>query len=1204
MTRRLLAAAASLAPLILAAGAAHAQVEITSGVTTPLVTATSATGLPSTADISSSGSVGLTTPGVAVTVNSSTTVTNEGEIGATDVNGATGVQLVGGNTGSFTSTGTILITESYTAATDNNNGLLTGVYAEGTDRIGIQVVGPGSFNGGITTTGAVTVHGNDSYGVDFEAPITGSFLMQTVSPTTFTSSTTVTVTNGSINVLGNGSIGLYMAPTGGVGGNMQIGTITANGGQDANGVGTQGAVINGTVGGVINVSGTVSATGYRTTARSTDSTIEATYTAQELQQSGSAMTIGGTVNGGVIISTPPLILSTTNPDLDGNGVPDAQQPPGEIVVYGQAPALVIGVGTQNAYLGVVGAGNGITVPGSGGTMIIGGANTYGLVIQGSVIGEGVFDPITTPGIIGTVPGNVISGTAMQIGTGNGSYTATIAGGILNTGLIEGEAYQANATAIHFIAGGVTPQIVNDGSIFATSLQVTTTAGTSGYSPVNVYGILMDAGANVTSIVNNSTIEANITGTGGAGATEVGAIIDRSGNLSNITNTGTILAQADQTELGQQMPVGQVVAIDMSRGTGPQTLNQSTNPNLPPSAAYVQTTTYTVGQYVNYQNQVYEALTTVSTAQDPVDYPTLWRPVGALTPSIIGNIYFGSGGTTMTINSGTVTSSIINLGAGANTLTIAGGTPVPGGSASCTGVTCAEVYGAIEVAPYNAASAAVGFTDSASLTAMGSGQLTININNGTLTDLNPNKINATSLNIGANGMLIVSADPVNHTNTEFFTSGASSFAQGAQIGINLLSLPSSFQQVYTILQTTGSGTLTAGTFAANAVGNAPFLFYANAAYVPASGGAPAAIDLTVTRKTAAELGFNTAEGNALDAVLAAAPQNAAIQSALLAQTTQSGLKAVYDQLLPNQGQGLFDALNSAAESVSSMISTPPDNGQRVGGSSLWLQEVNEQVNRTGIDSPGSYTKLVGIVGGWEHMGVAGGALGMTLAYYNDSEIPTASQGGSGVVGNLVEASLYYRRSMGNFTFAARGGIGGAFFDSDREFLAPGTTLNAAAHYSALFYDGHVGVSYKQSIIGRFYIRPELSADYLGMDFGAYTETGGGPGFDLAVASQNDSQLTGAADLAIGRSWGQEAWLQSEVRLGVREVLVDSLGDTVATFSGGSPFYVTPDNEAGGWATIGFSLRAGSPSSYFALEGEGDFRNGEQIYDVRIAGRTMF
>jgi hypothetical protein len=1210
MTRKLLAAAVSLAPLAFVAGAASAQVEITTSTTTPVATATASSGSPSGIDISSSGSVGLTVPGVAVTVNSSNVLTNEGEIGATDINGATGVQLVGGNTGSFTNTGTVLITESYAANTDTNDGLLDGVYAQGDNRIGIQVIGPGSFNGGITTTGAVTVHGNggngtQSIGVDIEAPITGSFIMQTVSPTTYTSSTTVTVTDGSITTLGDNSIGLYIAPSGGVGGNMQITSISASGGNGsqgagftgATGPGAEGAVINGTVGGTINISGAVTSTGYRTTARSTDPTIEALYTAQELQQGGSAVIIGGQVQQGVIISSPPLILSTTtNSDLDSNGVPDSQQTAGSVTTYGSAPAMVIGQSGLNAYLGVVPAGNGETQT-AGDGKISAAAGAYGLIVQGSIVGDGVFDPVTTPNV-----GGPISATGLQIGTGDttGTYTAVIAGGIWSDGLIEGEAYQASATAIHFTAGGQTPLIDNEGSISAISEQVTTTLGASGYSPVNVYGILIDKGANVASIVNNSSITADIVGSGGAGATEVGAIVDRSGTLTSVTNTGSIVAEATQTVLGQPMPIGATVAIDMSAGTTPQTLLQQTFPNLPTSAAYSQTTTYTVGQYVSYENVVYEALTTVSTAQDPLDYPSLWRPVGALSPSIVGNIYFGSGGATLTVNSGTIVSSVINLGTGQNTINVEGANN--GGGGTCTGIACAEVSGAIEEAPANVAG---GFTSTAALQAMGSpGGLTINVDNGTLTDLNPNKIYASSVNVGANGQLIVSADPRGGSNTEFLTSGASTFAQGAQLGISLVSIPTTTSQTYVILQTTGSGTLSAGTFATNSVGNAPFLYYANATVVPATTpGGPASIDLTVTQKTPAQLGFNTAEGNALQAVLDAAPQNAAIQSALLTQTTQSGLRSVYDQLLPNQGQGLFDALDAAAQSVSNLTSAPPDNGNRVAGTSLWLQEVNEQVSRSGIDSPGSYSKLVGVVAGWEHLGLAGGAVGMTLGYMNDGEVPTAAQLGSGVVGNLVEASLYYRRSIGGFTVSARGGFGGAFFSSDRLFLASGTTLAARANFDGYFYDGHVAVSYQQKI-GHFYVRPELSADYLDMYTEGYSETGGGPGFDLSVGSQNDSRLTGSAILAVGRAWGQQAWFQSELRFGIKEVLEGTVGDTEASFSGGSPFELTPDNDDGGWATVGFSLRAGSPNSYFALEGDADFRNGEQRYDLRIAGRSIF
>ena len=45
-------------------------------------------------------------------------------------------------------------------------------------------------------------------------------------------------------------------------------------------------------------------------------------------------------------------------------------------------------------------------------------------------------------------------------------------------------------------------------------------------------------------------------------------------------------------------------------------------------------------------------------------------------------------------------------------------------------------------------------------------------------------------------------------------------------------------------------------------------------------------------------------------------------------------------------------------------------------------------------------------------------------------------------------------------------------------------------------------------------------------------------------------------------------------------------------------------SGGWVTAGFSLKSGTQFSYVALEGDADFRHGEQRYDLRVAGRSMF
>jgi predicted ribosomally synthesized peptide with SipW-like signal peptide len=653
-----------------------------------------------------------------------------------------------------------------------------------------------------------------------------------------------------------------------------------------------------------------------------------------------------------------------------------------------------------------------------------------------------------------------------------------------------------------------------------------------------------------------------------------------------------------------MPIT-ATAIDISAGTAPQTITQSltTNATVTGSAAYNNTISYSQGQIVNYNGLVYQATTSAGVAVDPLNYPAYWRQIGALTPFINGSVLYGSGGGNLTVTAGSVTGAIINLGSGSgNSLTVNG---VAGAAANLTSVT-----GAIEeVGPSLARMQVLG---TASLAGGGNGTLTINVNNGTLTDTNPNVERVNSVNIGANGVLEVAVDPAHGLNTQFITSGASTFAQGSQIGVTLLSIPTSLSQTYTVLQTTGAGTLSAGTFSNTALSNAPWLFNATASYEPAAAaGDPSAIELTVTRKTAAQIGFNPAEAAALDAVLAAAPANTVIQTALLSQNTASGLKSVYDQLLPSQGQGLFDSLDAAAQAIGSMTSTSPGPASRVAGTSLWLQEVNERVDRTGTSSEGSNSKLFGIVTGYELMGSGGGAAGVTLAYFNASEQDKALQIGAGVVASMVEAGAYYRRSVGHFIVSARAAIGYASFSDNRVFVTSTTINNSttgaelAAHSSwdGLFYDGHFSSAYEQPL-GRFYARPEVSVDFLQLDEGSHGDSGGGNAFDLNVASRNSNRLSGQAILVVGREWGHAAWLRTEFRGGYREILSGSVGDTVASFNGGNPFTLAPDNDKGGWMTAGFAIKGGSQYSYLALEGDIDFRAGEQRYDVRIAGRSIF
>jgi hypothetical protein len=108
----------------------------------------------------------------------------------------------------------------------------------------------------------------------------------------------------------------------------------------------------------------------------------------------------------------------------------------------------------------------------------------------------------------------------------------------------------------------------------------------------------------------------------------------------------------------------------------------------------------------------------------------------------------------------------------------------------------------------------------------------------------------------------------------------------------------------------------------------------------------------------------------------------------------------------------------------------------------------------------------------------------------------------------------------------------------------------------------------------------------------------------VGPQSDTQFTGQALMVLGRQWGRQAWFRAEVRGGYREVIDGQVGEIDANFMDGTPFVVAGDPDRGGWMTVGFSLKSGSEFSYLALEGDADLRKGQQRYDLRVAGKSVF
>jgi hypothetical protein len=424
---------------------AAAETVISTAVTSPVLTGTAGDDLR----ISSTGSV-KPTGGAAVTINSNDSVKNEGTIAIKGANGSTGILANTNLAGDITNTGTITIDEDFTPTDSDSDGDLDGPFAQGNGRFGIHVLGGGIYTGNINNSGTITVEGNQSAGIAIDSALTGSL-----------------TSTGKINVLGNDSVGIR---TGAVSGDVVIGNASTTTAQGSNAV---GVLLGGDIGGSLVIQGTVSSTGYRSTTAPTD---VSKLDADDLLQGGSAVVVGGSVAGGILLDA------------------KTGETAAAVTSFGAAPAIVIGSATQDINIGAVASSSA----------------GHGIVIKGAVGGFGIYSGVTATGLS-------IGGTG---------HAVNVAGGMTVLGTISADSLDSSATGIHIGAGASVPQIVVGGTVSAKG------GGTTGSA---AQAIVIDAGATVSTISNGGTIVATRSGDTGTAA----AIVDHSGTLSLVQNNGQI-----------------------------------------------------------------------------------------------------------------------------------------------------------------------------------------------------------------------------------------------------------------------------------------------------------------------------------------------------------------------------------------------------------------------------------------------------------------------------------------------------------------------------------------------------------------------------------------------------------------------------------------------------------------------------------------
>ena len=1070
--------------------------------------------------------------------------------------GATGVTLDSNNNVTIDNGGVI-------ASTDTDN--TTGILVQGGN------TGSVTNNGTINLLSSFTPSTNSQTGLQDGAfsSGTGRFGIRVVGPGVFTGD----ITNGggaSITVEGNNSFGISIE-TGLNGSLVDSGTVTVLGDQtvgvnvagavsgsvstsaaiSATGVGAQGLVTSAPIAGSLTIGASVTSSAYRSTTAPTNATALSDLTATQVQQGGSPVVVGSNVLGGITVS---------GPITSGSGSTATTTAAASITEFGSAPAIRIGA-----------AGQAVTI---GNTS----ADPFGLVIAGSVSAAGVYEQKTTPNLPGPVPA-----TALLLGAGG---AVNLSGGVHVTGSVAATALDAQATAIEFGSGTTAALLANDNTITAA---VTADKGAS------VEGVLIDAGANVGAINNTGSISATITdsvSTNGAAA----AIDDRSGSVTSIHNTGQIIAALVPTDTSFVL-TGPTTAINVANSLNGVTITQT--PSLtfggtpgPHFTGSISGTTLTVSAVAAGTLAVGETL--------------YGSGLTAATTIVSEGTGTGAAGTYVVSNSQTVSSEALSAAGPVPSITgdILLGASTPA-SPNSLDIETGSMKGALSelVTAVNPATGATVSTDR---------NFNFTINNATVDLTRAELHQVTSLNIGSGAVITAAVDPtfaIGAANpTPIFDTtvhagqggpdGVAIFAGGAQVGISLDALQTAPVAKYVFVQTSGApGSLSVGNLNQALLANAPFLYTASTSADSAN------LYVTVSLKSAQQLGLNASGTAAFSAVFNALEHDSRLADAIIQPTTQAGFLSLYNQLLPDQGLGTFEALEAATQKIANLTGQTPDAGTRIAGGSAWLQEVNETVKRSNGTTLGETDKVFGLVSGYEKMGAGGGAAGVTLAYLNIQDLGVFEPIGGRLVTQLLEAGAYYRRAWGGLRFSVRAAGGYAWFDEHREFVTTGVSEISGGRWNGYFGDAHAGLAY-EARLGRFYFRPELSADYLYLNENAHADAGAGPGFDLSIAQRVSDRMTASAIMAFGTQYGHDAWFRPEIFGGYREVVMGNLASTTAVFAGGLPFTLSPGDTKGGWLTAGFALKAGTPLSYVALVGETDLRRDEQRYDVYLSGRAMF
>jgi hypothetical protein len=531
----------------------------------------------------------------------------------------------------------------------------------------------------------------------------------------------------------------------------------------------------------------------------------------------------------------------------------------------------------------------------------------------------------------------------------------------------------------------------------------------------------------------------------------------------------------------------------------------------------------------------------------------------------GDIRFGSGNDTADIQSGFIDGDIY-FGDGADTLTVSGG---------------GAIIGSLH--------------DS-------DGQLTITVNDGQLELRNNEAVQLTEATFNDGSRLIFEVGSLDQDSRFINASGTVTFNEGATITASLDGLIGEGAEFIV---------LTANNLVINTAieslqdTDAPYLYDTRIVRDPNNSNQ---LVLTLQRKTSEQLGMHENRAAAYEAAFTAWTDNTDLGNAFASLNNSADFFEAYDQLLPEYAASAIQFAVASNDSAIGALSNRLDAARRSpdGTGGVWLQEFGYFADREQSSfGPGYRGQGVGLAGGIDRPFGPLYALGINFVGAA-SDIEESNGVDEPMTALTAQVGVYGGADFGGAVsgeFYLGGGVDS--FETERRVLIGAFDRTSTAEWTGYHYAGAARLS-RDFEMGRWYLRPSVSVDYLRLFESAFSESGGGQGIDLIIDDRESSTFSSTASLTAGARYGSTAsWWSPQVRVGYRNDFGSEDAITTARFSGyQNEFSFRSENLPGSGLILGFALQAGSNYSTFSLDYDADLRDGFVRHTARLVVRLVF